>query len=173
MLTFGLGVTLKLSIHDYLLDQNGVDWPAVLSAWSWLIPPEFTLWIANRFADLFLVLPDETVHMLDVGLGSLTKLANNRDDFATKIDEGENANDWLMIPLVDQLVAAGMRLQPGRCYGFKLPPILGGEYRVENCGTLPIWDYLGAYGSIHEQLQDVPDGEQVILRVINKAGSTE
>ena len=100
------------SVQVYLLDQNGIDWPRAFSTWSWLLPPEFTLWLVNRFGDAFLVLPDGTIHMLDVGGGTLTKVAENRDDFCNKIDESDNANDWLMIPLVDELVAAGLRLQP-------------------------------------------------------------
>jgi hypothetical protein len=46
----------------------------------------------NRFGDLFVVFGDGTVHMLDVGAGTLNKLANSRDDFASKLDEGDNAN---------------------------------------------------------------------------------
>ena len=159
---------MAISVADYLIDQRGIEWSKVLASWSWLLPPKFTLRLVNRFADLFLVLPDGTVHMLDVGAGTLTKLADSRDDFGAKIDEDDNANQWLMIPLVDKMVAAGAVLQPGQCYGFKTPPVLGGDYTVENAGPQPVWDYLGAYGSIHEQLQDVPDGSQVVLKVVNK-----
>ena len=154
-----------MSVHDYLIDQEGVDWPAVLAGWSWLLPPEYTLWLVTRFGDLFVVPPDGTIHMLDVGAGSLTQVAESRADFGRGIDEGDNADNWLMIPLVDELVAAGLRLRPGECYGYKIPPVLGGEYAVENCAVLPIADYLGAYASIHEQLRDVPDGAQVVLEV--------
>ncbi|HEX4612513.1 MAG TPA: T6SS immunity protein Tdi1 domain-containing protein, partial [Urbifossiella sp.] len=86
-------------------------------------------------------------------------------EFCARIDEGTTAHEWLMIPLVDQLVAAGVVLAPGTCYGFKTPPVLGGEYAVDNVGPLPIPDYLGAYGSIHKQLRDLPDGTQVVLEV--------
>src|SRR5437868_3317469 len=110
------------SVENYLIDQAGIDWQKALSTWSWLVPPEFTLLLVNHIADLFLVLPDGTVHMLDVGAGTLTKVAENRDDFCVRIDEEDNANDWLAIPLVDKLVAAGIRLQPGECYGFKKLP---------------------------------------------------
>ncbi|WP_010584427.1 T6SS immunity protein Tdi1 domain-containing protein [Schlesneria paludicola] len=158
---------MAISVADYLIDQSGIEWPNVLASWSWLLPPNFTIWLVNRFADLFLVLPNGTVHMLDVGGGTLTKLADSRDEFCAKIDEDDNANQWLMIPLVDQMVAAGAVLQPGKCYGFKTPPVLGGVYTVENVGPLSVWDYLGAYGSIHEQLQDVPDGSQVILKLVH------
>jgi hypothetical protein len=157
------------SANDYLIEQSGIDWPAALAGWSWLLPPEFTVWLVNRFADLFLVLSDGSVHMLDVGAGTLRRVADSRDDFCTKIDEGENVNEWLMIPLVDRLVAAGIRLQLGQCYGFKTPPVLGGPYTPENVGPIPIGDYLGGYGSIHEQLRDVPDGAQVVLDVVNKS----
>ena len=159
---------MAVSAADYLIDQTGIEWPKVLASWSWLLPPKFTLWLVNRFADLFLVLPDGTVHMLDVGAGTLTKLADSRDDFGAKVDEDDNANQWLMIPLVDKMVATGTVLGPGQCYGFKTPLVLGGDYTVENVGPLPVWDYLGACGSIHEQLQDVPDGSQVVLKVVNK-----
>ncbi|MBS0265544.1 MAG: DUF1851 domain-containing protein [Planctomycetes bacterium] len=159
---------MAISITDYLIDQEGIEWSKVWASWSWLLPSEFTLWLVNRFADLFLVLPDGTVHMLDVGAGTLMKVAESRDDFADQIDIDENANEWLMIPLVDRLVAAGMTLRPGHCYGFKVPPVLGGDYNVANVGPLSVSDYQGAYGSIHEQLQDVPDGSQVVLKTVEK-----
>ncbi len=88
-----------------------MDWSSALSGWSWLVPPEFTLWLVNRFCDLFLVVPDGSVHILDVGSGILTRLADDRDDFSRRIDEGNNAADWLMIPLVDELAASGLSLQ--------------------------------------------------------------
>lgn len=99
------------SIHDYLIDQAGIDWSAALQSWAWLVPVEFTLWIVNRIGDLFIVVADGSVHRLDTGGGTLAKVAQSRDDFAARIDEGDNANDWLAIPLVNRLVAAGMTLQ--------------------------------------------------------------
>jgi hypothetical protein len=155
-------------VADYLIDQGGIDWPKALASWGWLLPPQFTVWLVNRFADLFLVLPDGTVHLLDVGAGTLSKVADSRDDFCAKIDAGDNADQWLLILLVDKMVAAGVALRPGQCYGFKTPPVLGGEYAVANAGPLPVADYLGAYGSLHEQLRDVPDGSQVVLEVANR-----
>ena len=110
-------------ITDYLLDSEGIDWTRSLATWRWLLPAEFTVWLANRFAELFLVVPDGSLHMLEVGAGTLTKLAESRDDFCTKIDEGNNANEWLMIPMVDRMIAAGFTLESGQCYGFKIPPI--------------------------------------------------
>ncbi len=157
---------MAIALEDYLIDPDGIDWSAALAGWTRLIPAEFTLWLVNRLCDLFIVTDDGSVHMLDVGAGTLKRLAANRDEFYRLIDEGNNANEWLAIPLVDDLVASGLLLKPSQCYGFKVPPVLGGRYEVENCGALSIPDYLGAYGSIHDQLRDVPDGSRVVLKVV-------
>ena len=45
---------------------------------------------------------DDDEVMLDVGRGTLEKVAESRDDFAKKSDEDDNANQWLMIPLIDR-----------------------------------------------------------------------
>lgn len=154
-----------MTVHDYLLDHDGIDWSGLLSGWSWMLPPEFAVWLVNRFGDLFLVPPDGTVLMLDIGSGTLTKLAESREDFLRKSDEDDNADDWLMIPLVDELTAAGIVTGPGECYTYRTPPVLGGEYTVENTAVLKIVEHYGFYGSIHEQLRGVPDGAKVVLKV--------
>ena len=82
------------------------------------------MWLVNRFGDVFVVFEDGSVHVLDVGIGAVERIADNRDHFADQIDFGDNANNWLMIPLVDQCVAAGLTLAANQCYGYKIPPIL-------------------------------------------------
>ncbi len=159
-------------VTDYLIDHQKIDWPTILAEWAWLLPEELTVWLMNRYGDLFLVLNDNTIHMLDVGNGTVEKLAKNRDDFCDKIDGEDRANDWLMIPLIDRLVEAGKTLEPGRCYSFVIPPILGGEYSIENTATLSIAEHYGVYASIHQQIKDLPDGTQVRLKVIPRDRSS-
>jgi hypothetical protein len=125
----------------------------------------------NHYGDLFLILPDVSVHMLEIGAGPLTKLAESRDDFARLIDEDDNAKDWLMIPLVDRLVAMGVLLRPGECYSFLPPLVLGGDYTVDNTAVLPIAEHYGIYGSYHEQLRDVPDGTKLVIKVQKPSAS--
>lgn len=154
-----------MSIHDYILDHRGFDWPELLRSWAWLLPRQFTIWIVNRFGDLFIVLGDGTIHMLDVGAGLLKKVAENRDDFGAKLDENDNANDWLMIPLVDRLVESGVTLKERECYSYRQPPVLGGDYTIDNTVVLPIHQHYAAYGGIHELIKDVPDGTEVTFRI--------
>jgi hypothetical protein len=153
-----------MSLQDYIIDHRGFDWPKLLKNWAWLLPEEFTVWIMNRFGDLFIVLDNGTVQVLDVGRGELKKVAETRDDFAAKIDEDDNANDWLMIPLVDRLVASGIVPSDGQCYSYRHPPVLGGDYTVQNTVILPIAEHYGAFGSIYKQIKDLPDGTQVVIK---------
>jgi hypothetical protein len=154
-----------MTLHDYIIDHRSIDWASVLRDWSWLLPTNLTVWIMNRFGDLFLVLDDGTVHMLDVGGGTLTKIAESRDDFANRLDESDNANYWLMIPLIDRLVTSGLTLREGHCLSYKQPPVLGGDYTVENTCVLPIKEHYGSYASIHCQIKDLPDGTEVVIKV--------
>ena len=157
-----------MNIQDYLIDQSGKDWSELLSGWTEALPPPFTVWLVNRFGDVFAVFEDGSVHMLDVGIGVIQRLADNRDDFATQIDAGNNANHWLMIPLVDQCVAAGLTLSDGQCYGYKIPPILGGKYVVENVSPTKLSVHYSLLADIWRQTKDLPDGTRIRAVVIDR-----
>jgi hypothetical protein len=83
------------------------------------------------------------------------------------MDEPGVAEDWLMIPIVDQLVASGVVLSPGQCYSFRQLPILGGKYTPENRMVFPIREHFGGWGSIQRQIADLPDGSQVIIEPVD------
>lgn len=148
-----------------MITHEEFDWPCLLADWRWVLPHgEPCVLLMSRCGDLFLEVDDGGIHMLDVGKGSLERVANSSSDFWRKINGADSAN-WLMIPLVDKLVAAGKVLEPGRCYSFIIPPVLGGEYTVENTASLKVQEHFGVYASIHGQIKGLPEGAQVRLRV--------
>jgi Domain of unknown function (DUF1851) len=154
-----------VDIHDYLIDQAGQDWPTLLEAWGSVLPASFTLWLVNRLGDVFFIAEDGSVYVLDVGTGRVRRLAESRTQFSEQMDIPGNANHWLMIPLVDRCVSAGLRLASGQCYAFKVPPILGGKYSVENIwvnGLAPNYSFLASF---HDQIKHVPDGTRVKIIV--------
>lgn len=154
-----------MNLEDYLTKQSGHDWGELLTEWHWRLPADFTLWLVNRYGDLFLVLEDDSVHMLDTSGGTLECVADCRDVFSTKIDQGDNANQWLMIPLVDDCVGAGLVPGPGQCYSFKQSLVLGGEYSISNTEVCDLSIHYSIHGQIHRQIKDVPDGTNVNIRV--------
>ena len=93
-----------MSLQDYIIDHRDIDWPSLLKEWSWLLPRKFNVWMMNRFGDLFIELDDTTIHMLDIGGGTFEKVAANKAAFADLIDKRDNENQWLMNPLIENLV---------------------------------------------------------------------
>lgn len=146
-----------MDINDYLIDQRGKNWPEMLSGWVGTIPESFTLWLVNRFGDAFLVLDDGSVHLLDVGAGSFTRLADSRQHFAELLDTGENANSWLMIPLVDECARSLPALRENQCYGFKVPPMLGGGHSLENVEPLDLAIHYSLLAQIHKRTKELAD----------------
>ena len=126
------------NIKDYLIDPTGYDWPALLASWMRLLPQGAGVWAVNRIGDVFVVAGDGAVYWLDVGTEHVSRIAANRDDFLSKVNEGTNAKQWLATPLIDECLAAGMTLAAGQCYGFKIAPLLGGDYVVENMAPVAL-----------------------------------
>ena len=93
-----------IDVRDYLIDQAGKDWPALLSGYANILPAEVTVWLVNRIGDVIFVTGDESIHLLDVGDCRIDRLASNQAEFIQLIDEGDNAENWLTVSFVDRLV---------------------------------------------------------------------
>ena len=150
-----------MDVNDYLIEQTGKDWPELLSSWSPPLPESFEIWLVNRFGDVLAAFDDGSIHMLDVSTGEMTRIADDRDHFCTLIDLGNNANDWLMIPLIDRCVAAGMILRGNQCYGYKIPPMLDGACTVENIEPTDLSVHYSLHADIYNQVKDLPDGTKI------------
>ena len=148
-------------IRDYLLEHAAWDWAALLQHWTWLVPAKFAPWMVNRFGDVIMTLPDGSIHHLDVGNGSIERVADNREAFSSLCDDPEQANFFLMIPLVDQLVAAGRVLERGHCYSYRVAPAFGGTYTLDNVVVKAVPDHFDAFGPLHMLTKDVPDGTRI------------
>lgn len=154
-----------MKLSDYLIDYSGFNWSELLKSWRWLLPPEFTLWMMNKFGDLFLVVEDGSVYWLRTDEGRLERVASSRDEFCNLIENGENFNNWLMAPLVDRLVGSGEALKEGQCFGFTFSPIVGGEYAPPNIRIKTIEEYIPFLGEFYEQIKDLPDGAKIKINI--------
>lgn len=154
-----------MNLQDYLINQEGKDWPNLLSGWDFLLPASFTVWLVNAFGDVFAVFDDDSVNLLDVGNGTIERIAKDRDECAQKIDLHHNANAWLMLNLVDACVKSGLKLSPDQCYGFKIPPILAGTYKIDNIVPTDLSVHYSFLADICRQTKDLPDGTKVRIVV--------
>lgn len=151
-----------MNVRDYLLDTAEWKWDELLHRWKWILPPEFAVRIVNRFGDVFMELGDGTIQHLDIGAGTLTQVGANWDAFCDLLDDPEQANFFLMIPLVDALASSRRELALEQCYSFQTAPAFSeGGYSLDNIVVRPIAEHYHIFGPIHELTRDVPDGARV------------
>jgi len=154
-----------MNVVDYLIDHEGKDWGELLSGWADWLPNSLTVWLVNLFGDVFLVYDEGSVHMLDIGTDTLTRVADSRGQFFDLMDVAGNGENWLMIPLVDKCRATGLTPSTDQCFGFKIPPLLGGEYVVANVALMQVAAYYSFLADIHLQTKSLPDGAKVRIVV--------
>lgn len=124
----------------------------------------------NTFGDLFWIDEGGSVCLLNFAEGSNEVLAESEDDFLSKIDDEEAASDWLLLDLVDELKVSEVRAKRGQCFGFKLLPILGGDYIVSNIYSSNIGEYWAFCGDVHRQLDGLPDGAPIEIEFKRRKG---
>jgi hypothetical protein len=154
-----------MNLKDYIIEDLDLDWQDLLKSWSWRIQGGYTAWFLNCFGDLFCH-QDGKVYRLALDDGSFQKLADSKDEFAKNDDE--QFRDWLLTPLVDDLVDSGMTLAKGECYSFVRLPILGGDYSLENVVVRQVAFLYKALGPTFKELESIPDGEKVTFRVVDE-----
>ncbi len=137
---------------------------ALRENWCWLLPDDLCAFMAASSGDLFFEASDGSIHWLDTGRGELSNIAPSRDAFlvAMRADDG---TEWLMTPLIEQLMEAGAELEEGQCFAYTMLPILGGGYTPDNMVPRSAVEWYGFSGWMHQQLSELPDGSQVRLSV--------
>ena len=103
---------------------------------------------------------------LDPELVTLERVAADETGLFVHMKRPEIREVWESLALAEaareQLGEPGQ----GRCYALKVPALLGGDYRPENLCTLPIAELVSFAGSLGLQTSDLPDGQQVVLNVV-------
>jgi len=151
--------------QQYLLPVSRTDWPALLTDWKPLLPDGATPWLFTKFGELFLNQRDSKVGMLQVSGFQYKVVAENTTDFREWLVDPDKMTEWFLAPLVEQLESSGKVLQPENCFSFIRPLGLGGALAAENVMTIPITEHFGCWGEVFQQIKDLPDGSEVILKV--------
>lgn len=147
-----------MKLSDYTVDLEGIDVDGLISEWQWAIPSGLKLVAATRFGDCFLISEDNQLIFLDTLDGSLSDCGNGNllsDDFVAENRERFSA-DWTEI-----CVQRGMMLDVGQCYGWKVHPIIGGQFVFENIKVFSLRVYESVTGQLVRQVTGKPQGYQV------------
>jgi hypothetical protein len=147
--------------EELLIRTPNLDCQRLLSYWRWLLQKDYHPIVMTAFGDWFLLDDDGSVHFLDLVVGKLSKAAETGDEFKRVMGRPEKLDDWFMVGLVESLLECGIVLEPGQCYGYKLPPIVGGQLEVANIEPTDIVIHQSLLSQIHEQTRNLPEGTKI------------
>ena len=136
-------------------------------AWSWLVPEPWEPIVCSMVAGVFLKATSSGVLWLDTGTGLVEHVAQSRAHFEHILRSSPDlVDEWFLPPLVERLHAAGKKPNEGECYGFTILPVFAeGNYDANNMFVLPVREQLIGMADIHRQLNDLPDGASVQVKV--------
>ena len=93
-------------------------------------------------------------------------IANNYEELNILSHDQDFANDWHMVNLVNIAKEQLGPLKAGQKYHLIIPGILGGEYDISNFRIVSIIEQIRFSGDIGKQIQELPDGANIELKVI-------
>lgn len=134
--------------------------------WRWLLGGSVRLigWASS--GDLFIVDAKGAVMRLDTGSGELEPCASSIGEFYRALEDRGRAADLLLLPVVHEFESRHGNLGPDECLGFTALPVFGGVYSVGNRRRVTVAEHASFTGDIHRQIRDLPDGEEVSVKVI-------
>jgi hypothetical protein len=161
-----------MELENYLISIEDIDWTELFCEWTWLIPDgtQIQPWMMNNFGDLFWFDEQERVNFLNISDGTNEVVAETEEEFFNLLEDEENLIVWLLIDLVDELQAAGLKLEQGQCYGFKLLPTLEGEFEASNVYVSDLYEYWDFCGDVGQQIDGLDDGSEVTIEIPERDG---
>jgi hypothetical protein len=139
----------------------------VKAAWSWLFPEHWTPLICSMVGGIFLLTEDGHVHWLDTGTGLIEQVASSKEQFEDILrSDSLLVEEWFLPSLVESLQDAGKNATVGQCYAFTVLPVFAeGKYEPRNMIVVPIREQFVGVADIHRQLNAIPDGAAVHVKV--------
>ncbi|MBI3855622.1 MAG: DUF1851 domain-containing protein [Planctomycetes bacterium] len=148
--------------RDMALDVTHQDCDRLLSPWGWILRGRHFVPVAmTSFGDWFLEADDGAIHFLDAIAGELKPVAASRTEFEEKAGLQRNLDEWFMAGLVLLLRERGIHPKEGECYGYKLPPAVGGKLEVENIEVTDLMIHQAILGQILEQNRKLSPGARI------------
>lgn len=133
----------------------------ILSDWRWLVGEEAEIVLIGSLGDLFLRDGSGQVLWLDQGSGRLSVIAESEEEFRGLLQQPEQVNEWFLPQMVGDLLLLGRELAPGECFGYKLPPMVGGQVEPDNFEPTSLRLHCSICGQIARKNPEYPDGTRI------------
>jgi len=146
-------------------NSEALDSERLLREWRWLCPQSLTVIDRNAFGDLFLRDEAGRVHILDVGSGDFTLIAESVLEFRTLAVTPGKHEEWFQEEAVNSAKERGLIPGPGQCIGFTTPVVFAEGGGLDSAYIADLYEHVSFLGDIHQQISTLPDGAKVKLVV--------
>ena len=135
----------------------------VAKDWRWLLDLNEYIFIEESpFGDLLLQDKTGAIGLLDINMG----------EFLYAGVPGIKPEELFPIAfdfrIAHGYIKSGILPAEGQCFGYKTQLVAGGSMELSNVYVATAKQYISFMGDFHHQIQDVPDGVTVTLKVINR-----
>ncbi|HNG92500.1 MAG TPA: DUF1851 domain-containing protein [Acidobacteriota bacterium] len=164
---FGKASPENTSADHFYVQADGQVMTALSKEWKWLIGDGMRPLRFTACGDVFLSDTRGAVYWLRTVEGQLEKVATSQAEFQSKLQQSEFRETVLQVSTVNQLRAMLGALPPGKCYGLKLLPVLGGNYNFENYVHMRLAEHIGFTGNVRFQVKDLPPGATIQVKMVD------
>ncbi len=161
---------MTLSWNDIAFQPSEALEVEILNAWDWLFDTKsYSIFLCSMFGDVFLQHTDGSIFWFSAPSAMVRKVAKSRNEF----DEicrsaGAEIDEWFMPNIVIELHECNKRPVSGECFCFVILPVFQEcRYEPDNFGVVPVREVFVGLSEIQKQLEDVPDGKKVEVRVVD------
>ncbi len=151
------------------LDASESDVARAVEYWAWLLPHQATIIAVSALGDIVFEDKAGGIKLLSPSLDAeVSMIAPDMGAFDILMLEKDFRDEWFLTGLMVGARWAGLTLQPGECYSFQIPPVLGGEISVANMVKLPLVAQMALASQIHRQVSQMSPGDEVAgIRVVD------
>ena len=133
----------------------------IARSWSWLgVEPADVVAISD-FGNVIFVDSSQRFWRISPEELSCKIIAGTPADYDALIRDEEFCADWQMTVLSEEAKQKYGEQPQGRCFCLKIPAVLGGEYHIDNVGTISVAELIGVAGEIARQIEVLPDGTAI------------
>ncbi|WP_313101257.1 T6SS immunity protein Tdi1 domain-containing protein [Brevundimonas sp.] len=141
-------------MRDLAIPCQDIDCRPLLVYWTWLLPSDHTPLLIGAFGDWIFGAPDGSHWSLDALEGQYTRIAGSAAEFNQAKLEEANRDRWFTADWVIIAFERGLIPAEGECLGWKVHPMVGGQFAFENIQIFSLSVYQALMGQLHRQLRN-------------------
>ncbi|MHA4847902.1 T6SS immunity protein Tdi1 domain-containing protein [Flavitalea antarctica] len=154
---------MELSFELLHKDIQIINIDILLKYWGWKIGDVKAIAHLTALGDLFFIGRDDGIYWLQTDCGNFSKVAESLERFEECLTDQGKIAEWFLPWLVQKLILAGRTLEPTEVYSYRKPPIIGGEYTIDNIEITDINAHLECSGQIFQGIENLPDGTKISI----------